>query len=193
MQCMALLWVTVHPTMEEWGISVQPSIRGSPSRLKQPFICAEGLKMTMQPLLIAPDGAINKAMIHAGPVLTSFFTPQSLKPQGPSYLTPPLCSSSSSSSQSVVPRLLPDVFILTALIFQMPKNYTIPSTAAHSWVNGLWPGYNMLHSGIPGRKIGFTLLLPFAPFVFLHPSHFFFFFFLPPRHLAAFSICLLVR
>lgn len=89
--------------------------------------------MTMQPLLIAPDGAINKAMIHTGPVLTSFFTPQSVKPQGPSYLTPPLhSSSSSSSSQSVVPQFLPDVFILTALIFQMPKHDTIASTAAQS-------------------------------------------------------------
>lgn len=172
MQCMVLLCVTVHPTMEEWGISVQPSVRGSPSRLKQLFICAERLKMTMQPLLIAPDGAINKAMIHMGPVLTSFFTPQSLKPQGPSYLTPPLRSSSSSSSQSDVAQFLPDVFILTALIFQKTQYDTIPSTAVHSWVNGLYPGHSMLHTGILGQKIGFTLLLPFAPFVFLHRSHF---------------------
>lgn len=174
MQCMVLLWVTVHPTMEEWGISVQPGIRGSPSRLKQPFICAEGLKMTMQPLLIAPDGAINKAMIHTGPVLTSFFTPRSFKPRGPSYLTPPLCSSSSSSSQPVVPALPARCFHTDcARIPNAKKKCTIPSTAAHWWVNGLWPGYNMLHSGIPGQKIGFTLLLPFAPFVFLR--HFFFF------------------
>lgn len=130
--------------------------------------------MTMQPLLIAPDGAINKAMIRTGPVLTSFFTPQSVKPQGPSYLTPPLRSSSSSSSQSVVPRPLPDVFIPAALMFQMPKRDTIATTAAQSRVNGLQPGSNMLHSGIPGHKIGFTLLLPFAPFVFLCRSHFFF-------------------
>ncbi|KAG7241461.1 hypothetical protein INR49_025662 [Caranx melampygus] len=47
-----------------------PAYEGALPALKQPFICAQGLEMTMQPLLIAPDGAINKAMIHTGPPIT---------------------------------------------------------------------------------------------------------------------------
>ena len=39
--------------------------------------------MTMQPFLTAPGRAINKAMIHTGPVLTLFFTRPSVRPQGP--------------------------------------------------------------------------------------------------------------
>lgn len=79
---------------------LSPAYERALPALKQPFICAQGLEMTMQPLLIASDGAINKAMIHTGPVLTSFFTLQSLKPQGPPYLTPPLRSQPSSSPSS---------------------------------------------------------------------------------------------
>lgn len=89
--------------IQQWkseGLVLSPAYEGALPALKQPFICAQGLEMTMQPLLIAPDGAINKAMIHTGPVLTSFFTLQSLNPQGPPYLTPPLCSLPPSSSPS---------------------------------------------------------------------------------------------
>lgn len=49
-------------------------------------------------------------------------------------------------------------------------------------------GENMLHSGIPGQKIGFTLFLPFAPPDFSMVIHF-----LPPSHLPRLSIYLGVR
>lgn len=90
-----LCWSPGWQCIQQWkseGLVLSPAYEGALPALKQPFICAQGLEMTMQPLLIAPDGAINKAMIHTGPVLTPFFTLQSLKPQGPPYLTPPLSS-----------------------------------------------------------------------------------------------------
>lgn len=96
-------WSPGWQCIQQWkseGLVLSPAYEGALPALKQPFICAQGLEMTMQPLLIAPDGAINKAMIHTGPVLTPFFTLQSLKPQGPPYLTPPLRSPPSSSSSS---------------------------------------------------------------------------------------------
>ncbi len=90
-RCWSPGWQCIQQRKSE-GLVLSPAYEGALPALKQPFICAQGLEMTMQPLLIAPDGAINKAMIHTGPVLTPFFTLQSLKPQGPPYLTPPLRS-----------------------------------------------------------------------------------------------------
>lgn len=96
-------WSPGWQCIQQWkseGLVLSPAYEGALPALKQPFICAQGLEMTMQLLLIAPDGAINKAMIHTGPVLTPFFTLQSLKPQGPLYLMPPLRLTRSSSSSS---------------------------------------------------------------------------------------------
>lgn len=130
--------------VQQWkseGLVLSPAYEGAFPALKQPFICAQGLEMTMQPLLIAPDGAINKAMIYTGPVLTLFFTLQSLTPQGPPYLMPPLCSSpsSSSSSKSLYQNSGWSRCFHTDCthILQMPNEYQISYTALHSRVNGL--------------------------------------------------------
>lgn len=62
-------WSPGWQCIQQWtseGLVLSPAYEGALPALKQPFICAQGLEMTMQPLLIAPDGAINKAMIHTG-------------------------------------------------------------------------------------------------------------------------------
>lgn len=132
-------WSPGWQCIQQWkseGLVLSPAYESTLPALQKPFICAQGLEMTKQPLLIAPDGTINKAMIHMGPVLTPFFTLQSLKPQGSSYLTPPLNSSSSS------------LYSLYHSSYQMlsdwpyshtpnAKKYAIPYTAVPSWVNGL--------------------------------------------------------
>lgn len=144
--------------------------------------------MTMQPLLIAPDGAINKAMIHTGPVLTSFFTPRSFKPRGPSYLTPPFvliiliivtASRARASCQMFSYRL--------RSCSKGQRGAQFPPLLHTGGLMDCGPATTCFIVGFLARRLDLHYFCP------LHPLCFSIFFFSPASHLAALSIRLVVR